>query len=53
MGNKGKEIKADGSFNRQKKLFSTQFGEESGQLPVVEDRTVSFGLRLVRGRIGR
>lgn len=38
MGNTGKEIKADGSFNRQKKLFSTRFGEEPGQLPVAEGR---------------
>lgn len=38
MGNNGKEIKADGSFNRQKKLFSTRFGEERGQLPVAKGR---------------
>lgn len=38
MGNQDKEIKADGSFNRQKKLFSTRFGNEAGQLPVEEGR---------------
>jgi len=33
-----KEIKADGSFNRQKMLFSTPFGNESGELPVEKDQ---------------
>lgn len=35
---KNKEIKADGSFNRQKSLFSTPFGNKAGELPVEEDR---------------
>lgn len=38
MGNDSKEIKADGSFNRQKKLFSARFGDEADQLPVEEGR---------------
>lgn len=32
------EVKADGSFNRQKMLFSTPFGNGSGELPVEEGR---------------
>lgn len=32
------EIKADGSFNRQKSLFSTRFGSEQGNLPVEKNR---------------
>ena len=32
------EIKADGSFNRQKYLFSTPFGERSTELPIEKDR---------------
>lgn len=32
------EIKTDGSFNRQKTLFSTRFGTKSGDLPVEKDR---------------
>lgn len=33
-----KEIKSDGSFSRQKNMFSTPFGLESGELPVEKDR---------------
>src|SRR5690625_1894941 len=32
------EIKADGSFNRQSRLFSTTFGSGAGELPVEEGR---------------
>ncbi len=32
------EVKADGSFNRQRMLFSTRFGSGSGELPVEEGR---------------
>ncbi|QUW23561.1 glutathione S-transferase C-terminal domain-containing protein [Sporosarcina sp. Marseille-Q4063] len=32
------EIKADGSFNRQKSLFSTSFGTKPGELPVEKNR---------------
>ena len=33
-----REIKSDGSFNRQKALFSTPFGSRSGELPVEKNR---------------
>lgn len=33
-----KEIKSDGSFQRQKALFSTPFGIEEGELPVEKNR---------------
>lgn len=33
-----KEIKADGSFNRQKSSFSTSFGTNTGELPVEKNR---------------
>src|SRR5690625_5184443 len=32
------EIKADGSFKRQKSLFSTRFGKNPGELPVEKNR---------------
>src|SRR5690625_31871 len=32
------EIEQDGSFKRQKSLFSTRFGEEATKLPVEKDR---------------
>src|SRR5690625_1744350 len=32
------EIHSDGSFQRQKALFSSSFGKEIGQLPVEENR---------------
>lgn len=35
---KSKEIKADGSFNRQKSSFSTPFGTKSGELLVERNR---------------
>lgn len=35
---KNKEIKADGSFNRQKSSFATPFGTKSGELPVEANR---------------
>src|SRR5690625_616114 len=33
-----KEIQSDGSFERQKALFSIPFGMEEGQLPVEKER---------------
>lgn len=33
-----KEIKADGSFNRQKTAFATPFGSGAGELPVEQNR---------------
>lgn len=35
---KSKEINVDGSFNRQKSLFSTPFGESPGELPIEKGR---------------
>src|SRR5699024_5904737 len=35
---KSKEINPDGSFNRQKALFSAEFGTEAGQLSVEKNR---------------
>jgi putative glutathione S-transferase len=38
MSENVREIKADGSFNRQKNRFTTPFGDNEGELPIEEGR---------------
>lgn len=37
MSENVREIKADGSFNRQKNRFTTPFGHNEGELPIEEE----------------